>query len=108
MAGKKREKPERFFAFEVKLWGVTARVAAMSANAARRMLAARHHFREAWEQAVTENLGWDDERGWRARAQKGGDVLSIVSAPRAGTPPVPEKALLSGERDERSSDADCD
>ncbi|MDO8584988.1 MAG: hypothetical protein Q7R85_02595 [bacterium] len=108
MAKKKRERVERLFVFELKLWDVTVRVADRFADAARRLLMSRHHFLGAWESATVENLGWDDGSGWRARAKKGGDIISVVSAPKVVTPPQPETALLSGEADDHSADADRD
>lgn len=111
MAGKKRERPQRLLVFELQLWGTVARVAVTNVDAAKRMLAERHHFRGAWAASPNVSVtihGLDEEPGWRARAKKGGDVLSIVSTPRAEAPPVPETALLGGERDDRPKDGDRD
>lgn len=111
MVGKKRERPQRLLVFELELWGTVVRVAVTNVDAARRMLTERHHFRGAWVTSPSVSVtihGLDEGPGWRARVKKGGDVLSIVSTPRAETPPVPETALLGGEADDRPRDLERD
>lgn len=101
MARKKKGKLAQLFIFKLQLWGVVARVAATHVNAAKRMLADRHHFRGAWVSSPTVSsmiLGWDEESGWRARARNGGDIIDIVEAPYMETPSPKDSALIENMR----------
>lgn len=99
MARKKAE-PERLLLFELKLWGTTALVATMNANAARHLLSDGHHFRGAWVNSpsvAVEMIGYDTVPGRRQRASgKRPQIIRISHEPIVKTPPLPESAFLSG------------